>query len=374
MKILIAGDYCPWSKVAELFDKNDFCHVLGEIKPITEKVDYSLVNFECAVASEEDPPLIKYGPNLRCSEKGIEAIKWAGFDAVTLANNHFYDYGEKGVEKTLACCAANGIEYIGGGRNIQEASSIKIKSIVNKKVAFINCCEHEFSISTETTGGSNPLNPISLYYNIKSVRGIVDYIVIILHGGSEHYQLPTPRMQETYRFFIDAGADIVINHHQHCLSGFEYYKGKPIVYGLGNFCFDRDNKMPQSWYEGALCMIDFDEIVRFELIPFFQCKEDTAIHLINNQESFKLLLEKLNHTISDCKELQRKFDEFIYNTRKTYLDSIEPYGRLLMALRRRGIISSGLTKDRLLKIFNLINCESHLDRMRYAIQSKVKEL
>ena len=136
---------------------------------------------------------------------------------------------------------------------------ILYKEIGDKKLAVINCCEHEFSIATETTAGSNPLNPISQYYAIKEAKEKADYVLVIVHGGHEHYQLPSTRMQETYRFFIDVGADAVVNHHQHCYSGYEYYNGKPIMYGLGNFCFDEGLKKTKQWHEGYIVEISFTE-------------------------------------------------------------------------------------------------------------------
>jgi poly-gamma-glutamate synthesis protein (capsule biosynthesis protein) len=121
---------------------------------------------------------------------------------------------------------------VGGGTNLQEASKILYKKIDEKVLALINCCENEFSIATEVTAGSNPLNPIQQYYAIQEAKSKADYVLVIVHGGHELWQLPSPRMQETYRFFIDAGADAVVNHHQHCYSGYEIYKKKPYILNL----------------------------------------------------------------------------------------------------------------------------------------------
>ena len=62
---------------------------------------------------------------------------------------------------------------------------------------------------------------------------------MIVHGGHECYNLPSPRMQKQYLFYADQGADIVVGHHTHCISGYEVYKGVPIYYSLGNFCLPR---------------------------------------------------------------------------------------------------------------------------------------
>lgn len=81
---------------------------------------------------------------------------------------------------------------------------------------------------------------------------------MIVHGGVEHHQYPTKRMVQTYRFFVDAGADAVINHHQHCPCGYEIYNGKPIYYGLGNFCFDWDGKRDSMWNVGYMVALNVD--------------------------------------------------------------------------------------------------------------------
>lgn len=201
MKILIAGDFCPQNRVAYNFDSELFATVLSEARKLTESVDYSIVNFECPVIDELKQPIIKCGPNLYCSEKGVQAVKWAGFDCVTLANNHFLDYGEYGVRSSLSFFEKYELDTVGGGVNIHDASKILYKYINGSCIAIVNCCEHEFSIASDQKAGSNPLNPISQYYSIKEAQKHADYVLVIVHGGHEHYQLPSLRMQELYRFF-----------------------------------------------------------------------------------------------------------------------------------------------------------------------------
>ena len=270
MKILIAGDFCPQNRVSQQIDKENYELVLGQVREVTTKADYSIVNFECPVTKGGEKPIMKQGPNLQCSSKGIEAVKWAGFDCVTLANNHFRDYGDEGVKNTIDVCMEIGIDAVGGGENLMEASAILYKQIGDHTLAIINCCEHEFSIATETQGGANPLNPIQQYYSIKEAKEKADYVLVIVHGGHEHWQLPSPRMQETYRFFVDAGADAVVNHHQHCYSGFEVYNNKPIFYGLGNFCFDWPERNSEKWNHGYMVCLDLNKTIGFKIIPYKQ--------------------------------------------------------------------------------------------------------
>ena len=76
-----------------------------------------------------------------------------------------------------------------------------IKEIAGEKLAVINICENEWTIATKTSGGSAPLNLITNIHKIAEAKKNSDYVLVIVHGGTEHYQLPSPRMKETYRFF-----------------------------------------------------------------------------------------------------------------------------------------------------------------------------
>jgi len=104
IKILICGDFCPHYRVQDLIEEEDYKSVFGEICPYTSAADYSIVNLEAPVVNSSAAPIEKCGPNLKCSNKAVKALKYAGFDMVTLANNHFYDYGDNGVVDTLASC------------------------------------------------------------------------------------------------------------------------------------------------------------------------------------------------------------------------------------------------------------------------------
>ena len=89
MEVLIAGDFVPYNRVEKLFEKGDFAEVFQKVKNVTGTVDYSIVNIEAPIVDTiEAKPIEKTGPNLKCSVQAINAIKYAGFDCVTLANNH----------------------------------------------------------------------------------------------------------------------------------------------------------------------------------------------------------------------------------------------------------------------------------------------
>lgn len=371
MKIIIAGDFCPQNRVSQQIDKGDYESVLGQVREVTAKADYSIVNFECPVTKGGEKPIVKQGPNLRCSSKGIEAVKWAGFDCVTLANNHFRDYGDEGVKNTIDACKDAGIDTVGGGRNLQEASAILYKQIGENTLAIINCCEHEFSIATDTNGGANPLNPVQQYYAIKEAKEKVDFVLVIVHGGHEHWQLPSPRMVETYRFFIDAGADAVVNHHQHCYSGFEVYNEKPIFYGLGNFCFDRKGNWGAKWHEGLMLILSFEkDKVGYEIIPFKQCLEKPSVEILD-KGAYDIPINELNKVLRDEKRLAAETVKYYASAADKMSEVFEPCnGRYYLAARRRGWLPSLISKKRKLLAENLICCESHRDKMLYYLEKE----
>lgn len=371
MKILIAGDFCPRERVAEIFEREDYSNVLSEIRELTSNVDYSIVNFECPVVTCSSNPIEKQGPNLKCTSNGVAAIKYAGFDCVTLANNHFYDFGESGVKETLITLDRFNISHVGGGMNIQEASQILYKEISGKKIAIINCCEHEFSIASAMKAGSNPLNPVRQYYAIQEARCNADNVIVIVHGGHEHFQLPSLRMVETYRFFIDAGADAVVNHHQHCYSGYEVYNGKPIFYGLGNFCFDNHNKRCGIWTEGYMVLIDFgNETPIFTLLPYIQCSNEPKVKMLP-KTAFNSRFTELNSQICNPSKLREALNKYYLETARGYSNIFEPINnRFYLGAKRRGWLPSFISKDRKLKAYNFILCESHRDKLQFWFENK----
>lgn len=366
MRVIIAGDFVPRDRVLTLFETQQFTAVLGQVKDVLSSMDYSIVNFECPIVLGNSKPIEKIGPNLKSSINGMRAVKWAGFNCVTLANNHIYDYGDEGVKDTIKTCGEMGVDYVGGGVNIEDASRVLYRAIGDQTIGIINCCEHEFSIATEKMAGGNPLNPIQQFYSIKEAKSKADRVLVIIHGGHEHFQLPSPRMVETYRFFVDAGADAVVNHHQHCYSGYEVYKGKPIIYGLGNFCFDNPAKRKGIWTEGYMVSINFSsETTSFEFFPYKQCAEEPRVELLA-KEVYNERLSKINNIIANPSTLQSEIKRYYESCESQYSNIFEPIqNRFYLAAKRRGWLPSLISRSRKLIAANYIICEAHRDKLSH---------
>lgn len=376
MNILVAGDFCQKYRVDEAVRSKRFGEIFDKVKPIIESVDYSIVNFEFPIVldSKIARPIKKCGPNLKGTIEAVDAIKYTGFKCCTLANNHILDQGNQ-------CCLDTKIELekalidtVGAGKNIEEAGKILYKEIKGEILAVINCCEHEFSIATETSAGANPLNPIAQYYKIQEARKNADYVLVIVHGGHEHFQLPSVRMQETYRFFIDAGADAVVNHHQHCYSGYEVYNSKPIFYGIGNFCFDiepiRDNTI---WNYGYVVKIEFGKEIRFNTIPYNQYGKNPSIELLEERKEFDSIIEGLNCTIKDLSKLSSSIDTYYTSSDVQTALAYEPIeNRVLKKLYKMGLFPSLVSKEKKTLLYNFINCEAHRDKLIHSLNKSLE--
>ena len=335
-----------------------------------------MVNLECAIVMRVGYPIVKCGPNLSCDPILVDSIKEAGFNVLTLANNHFRDYGGDAVVNSLNIISTKGLDHVGAGKNLTEASRPLVKEIKGYRIAIINCCESEFSIATDLDPGCNPLDPVDVSYAIKKARSAADFVLLVVHSGVEFCQLPSPRMKHLFHFFIDQGADAIINHHQHCYSGYEVYNGKTIVYGLGNFCFDWEGKRKSSWNEGYIAKLfikdDFSQ--QLAIFPYIQCDDTPGVHAMDedSKQLFQSRLRYLNETIADDNCLIKEFTRWIDANERNTRMAISPYsGRIARALCSRGLIPAFLSKRRLVLLYNHIVCDSHRERLLRFIKKRI---
>ena len=358
MRILIAGDFCPRDRVVRSIEEGRPIFSESFLQWIN-KVDYAIINFECAVADASMKPIPKCGPHLRCSRKAMAVLKDAGFHCVTLANNHFRDFGCEGVDCTLETLKNTGLDYLGGGRNIIEANTTLFKRINGKSIAFINVSENEVS------------------RRIKDARKSADFVILIVHGGHEHFQYPSPRMKKLYRFFVEMGADSVINHHQHCFSGCEVYQGKPIFYGLGNLCFDHPKKRNDIWNEGYMAVLCITESgVQYETAPYIQCNENPIVEMMNDKEKdlFQHRFMSLCETIADDGLLEKEFKVFFANVSQSVITPFTPYFcEYTRAAVGRHYLPYLIPKNKMANMLNYVLCESHRDLLTLAMQERLEK-
>ena len=375
IKITIGGDFCVTSSFtsADLFNK--------EIIDLFENSDINVINMECPVIETGTQEKIKKnGPHLCTNDKVYNLLRKINIHAVTLANNHILDYGHNGLISTIKGCVKNGILTTGAGKNVKEASQPVIVEKKGIRIALVNFCEHEFSIATKNRAGANPLDLIDNLKEIKNARTLADFVFVVIHGGHEHYNLPSPRMVKQYRFFAENGADAVIGHHTHCISGFETHKGVPIFYSLGNLLFT----MPynnESWNYGLLVQFEIEEgnSLKWKLIPTQQSIKD--FHLSFCQGSNNSMIEEkikyYNSIITQDNLLHNAWESYARKMESQIINDFSPInvipGRYFRAiLRRMGLNKIILRESYLIPLINLIECESLYDLSKYVLNSNKK--
>lgn len=363
MKILNAGDF---------FISDDYAHrqlIDQSVRDLFASVDYRIINLEAPITNKDDSKnkILKTGPHLRMSEEvAIKHLNELNIDCVTLANNHVLDYGVNGLLDTFESLDKNKINYVGAGSNLSEAAKPLTLEKDGLRIAILNFCESEWSIAEPDTPGANPMDIIDNANQIKYAKELADYVIVIVHGGHEYYNLPSPRMQKQYRFYADQGADIVVGHHTHCISGYEVYNSVPIYYSLGNFLFTKNAANP-DWYIGLILEIEWKENqLKTTLHPVCQEKETFKLYLPKGKEQEEIFnrVQSYSEIIQDEFLLEQSWEQYISLKTGEYLNYWSPSSFVKNRFLRGVLNKLGIdfkNKKGLSLFLNLMRCEAHSD-------------
>lgn len=373
IKILFAGDVCMAGGIENIIlhgDRNRIDDIFKDILPVVNRSDYFVVNLECPL-TYSTTLIEKIGPNLKADPKTILLLKNLGVDLVCLANNHIYDYGQTGLRETLQVCTDAGIATVGAGETLSIAQQPTYATIQGIKVAFVNFAEHEFCNADSSQGGANSLDVIENTRQIRNARNQADAVIVIIHGGHEHFHYPSLRMVKQYHFFAEQGATAIIGHHTHCISGYETYQGVPIFYSLGNFLFDSNTNF-SGWYEGYMVELEITNTkCKFSIIPYRQCINGQSIERLYESEvlQFKDKLDQLSEPLADAKRLEVIWEEFASQRFHSYLYSISPITkRIKQILWKLKVIQYLYPRRYVLRLLNHVRCESHRNLILYALK------
>ena len=379
MKILITADMVPTESNEDLFLRGDLINLVGaELSDLFIEADFRVVNLEMPFY-DGYTPIDKSGPCLCAKTNCIEAYSKLNINLVTLANNHIMDQGEEGCNSIIEQLTLRGISFIGVGRSRKEASEPYYLTIDGKTVAFYAIAEHEFSILDETNGGigANPYTPLVEAETIRSIREKCDFLVILYHGGKEHYRYPSPQLRERCRMMAESGADLILCQHSHCIGCFEDYKGCTIIFGQGNFIFDEDDL--DCWNTGLIVQIS--DGFKVEVIPVV--RESNGVRLASGSTKESILSDYYRRSM-EIKEdtfLRSAYTELAKESISYYLLTISGVRRKLWfrALNKiskqkfqKIYISRHFRKNRILAILNSIECEAHSELFIAGLKEMVK--
>lgn len=209
-----------------------------------QSADILMVNNEFPY-SDRGTPLADKQFTFRAKPSTVSYLDDLGVDIVSLANNHAYDYGEQAFLDTLSTLEEAGMPYVGAGRNLEEASRPVYYIINNMKIAFISATQIERSDNPDTKGATDSSagvfrcwNGEKLLETIKDAKENSDYVIVYLHWGTENDADIDWAQEKQAAEVAEAGADLIIGDHPHCLQPIGVVQDVPVIYSLGNFWFN----------------------------------------------------------------------------------------------------------------------------------------
>jgi len=374
MQLLIAADLVPTKSNIDLFNKADIKTLLGEeLFSIWNSADVRIFNLEVPLVDKKNP-IDKCGPNLiapTSTAKGIKALKPS---LITLANNHIMDQGIQGLNSTREILNSYNIPYIGVGDNLFEASKPYILNQEGIRIGIYACAEHEFTIAEEDKPGANPFDPLESLDHIYNLKKKCDYIIVLYHGGKEHYRYPSPYLQKVCRKMVDKGANLVITQHSHCIGCYEEYKDSTIVYGQGNFIFDKSNS--EFWQTSLIIKFVIDNNnVYVDYIPI--TKKDNVIRLAKGDQSQKILesFYKRSKNILEEGYIEEQYREFAQKNIDNYLRYFSGFNKWISRIDRYllkdFLVKIKYNKKKLLALQNYIECEAHRELVLAGLKGEI---
>ncbi|MDC1395830.1 CapA family protein [Bacteroidia bacterium] len=360
------GDICPTVDTQLAIESGNAKHVLGDVHSRIEKSDFSLCNVEFSMIDRGEA-IVKTGPVLGAKTSAIDFFTNAGFDLLSLANNHIKDYGEEGVRSTLEVAREAGIPTVGAGLNLADAKLGYVQDVNGLKIGVMAFAEQEFNTATETSPGSSFLDLYTDFDKIKDFKATVDYLIVLYHGGIEYYEYPSPLLQKKCRKLVESGADFVSCQHSHIIGTRESYLDGEILYGQGNSVFGY-REGSDSWNQGLVAKITLEQnankITSSISYIAISAHERGGVEPMTETEGESVLkaFEGRSQKLTDDIFIQSEWIKFCAQQSDLVIPQLLGYNRWLIRLNR---LSKGLltrlffSNQKRIVTRNLIRCEAH---------------
>ena len=373
MRILVGGDTVPTQRNHSLFQNGEAVKIVGQdLLSLIQKHDYFVLNLETPLICE-NTPIKKNGPVLGEGQEAINGYKEMQVDVVSLANNHIFDHGSKGLRNTLQVLNENGIQHFGAGFSYADAIQCHYVTIDNIKVGFYSCCENEFSVFTAELGGANGFDALETFDHIRCFSEKCDYLIVLYHGGKEEYRYPTPQQRRIMKKMADCGAKAVIAQHSHCIGCREDYHGACLIYGQGNFIFDASEN--RCWDNGLLLSI-YIEDNHFEVSEIPIIRENGCVRKAMDEESDAILADYhsrskdiLTSGYVENAFFEKAQSEKVRLLRRMHGDTF--FVKVISKLFPDFLDRIYYSKQKKYAALNLVRCESHRETLEAVLGSKL---
>lgn len=267
--ILFTGDVLFANAFKAGYDADGIKGVVApELLEELRAADILMVNNEFPF-SDRGTPMADKQFTFRCSPGYVKALNEMGVDVVSLANNHTLDYGRDALSDTFAALDGAGILYGGAGDSAERAKQVQVIEAHGKKYGFIAVSRvvptADWKVENAVPGLFSCYDTTALVEVIKEAKETCDYVAVYPHWGVEYQAYPEANQTQIAKACIDAGADVVVGSHTHCLQGVSYIEGKPVFYSLGNFIFG------QSIDRSAMLEVTIDAAGRasYRFVPVY---------------------------------------------------------------------------------------------------------
>lgn len=244
-----------------------------EMRPLLSQADLRFANLESPLSDQggitgsKDNPLVFTGP-----PQGADVLTRGGFDIVSTANNHAWDYGKRGLEETLANLDRVGIAHAGtdaSGRNPWAATVLERRGYKIAFLAVTGIFNDGPAQLPEPRKYIASAHLDSLAREIAAVRNHVDWVVASVHIGEEYADIPIDSFRNVLSGAARFGADVVLGHHPHTPQRIEYHHGRPVVFSLGNFVFHEHSNHPWTgWGYLVRVTLERQNAPRIEVCPY----------------------------------------------------------------------------------------------------------
>jgi hypothetical protein len=214
----------------------------GPVATVLRRADLAVVNLETAITERGTPAPKDF--TFRAPPAALTALKEAGVDVATMANNHGLDFGPVGLRDSLAAARSAKFPVVGVGRDAGEAYRAWQTTVKGQRIAVIGATQVlDSNLAAAWTAGDTKAGMASAYQEerllaaVRAARASADTVIVDLHWGRELANCPIDRQRALAPKLIAAGADVVVGSHAHVLLGGGYLRGAYVHYGLGNFVF-----------------------------------------------------------------------------------------------------------------------------------------
>lgn len=364
-KIRILGDLAPLGHASGVFVAGDADWFFGALGVSQGGADFTVVNLECPII-ETEIPIAKVGPAIGVKSSHADVLK--GFSLVGLANNHILDHGSAGLAHTTKLLGEAGIPFLGAGKDLQEAARPHITEIDGVTVGFLAWSHHEFCIATSTDPGAFPIDLTIGLEVLEQLRSRCDFVVLLYHGGVEHFPYPTPEQRKNCHFLAKRGVDLIVCQHSHIVGASEVVGDSTILYGQGNYCFDLKGKEAvEHWSQGLLLDVSLEmgKPLRVEYVPIVQDVNDGMRPKLASPDVATGILKeqrKLSETLLNADAYQQVWAAYVEEQANNFLYGQLPVGRYIRkALKILGWMRFPWGRLQALKALNCMECEAHSD-------------